>query len=103
MSELLTGPIIITRYIGPTNTRGSRVIATHKRDSSRSGCFPWRAVINWQHELSAEENHRAAADKLLSQWPYETDLTIVGRGHDADAYFWLTVGAWQLPSDPARN
>ena len=103
MSELLTGPVIITRYIGPTNTRGSRVVATHRRDSSRSGCFPWRTVISWQHELSAEENHRAAADKLISMWPYETELTIVGRGHDADAYYWLTVGEQRLSFDPAAN
>jgi hypothetical protein len=25
-------------------------------------------------------------------------LVIVGRGHDASHFYWLTVGAWQLTS-----
>jgi hypothetical protein len=102
MTELLTGPVIITRYLGPTNTRPSRVVATHKRDSSRSGCHPWRAVVEWDHALDSTGNHQAAAEKLLASWPYVTDLQIVGRGHDADAYYWLTAGRWQLEFDPAQ-
>jgi hypothetical protein len=48
-------------------------------------------VINWDHALNADQNHKAAADALLAAWPYETALEIVGRGHDADAYYWLTT------------
>jgi hypothetical protein len=48
-------------------------------------------VINWDHALNAEQNHKVAADALLTAWPYETALEIVGRGHDADAYYWLTT------------
>lgn len=90
-TSLLAGPVIITRYLGPTDQRGSRVVATHRRDSSRSTCHPWRKCLSWDHALSAEENHQAAAQALLDSWPYDTKLEIVGRGHDADAYYWLTV------------
>ena len=89
--SLLMGPVIITRYLGPTDHRGSRVVATHRRDSSRSTYQPWRKALAWDHALSSEANHQAAAQALLESWPYETDLQIVGRGHDADAYYWLTV------------
>ena len=89
--SLLAGPVIITRYLGPTERLGSRVVATHRRDSSRSNCHPWRKALAWDHALSSEANHQAAAQALLDSWPYETDLQIAGRGHDADAYYWLTV------------
>lgn len=90
-TALLTGPVIITRYLGPTNRLGSRVVATHRRDSSRSNCQPWRKSFSWDHAISSEENHQSAAQALLDSWPYETDLQIVGRGHDAEGYYWLTV------------
>jgi hypothetical protein len=77
--SLLTGPVIITRYLGPTDYRGARVVATHKRDSSRSQCQPWRKMLSWDHALSPEANHEAVAQALLGAWPYETDLQIVGR------------------------
>lgn len=92
MSDLLMGPVIITRYLGPTNHNGSRVVATHKRDSETT----WRKVWDWDHSLDGPENHRAAAEALLAAWPIDSDLVIAGRGHDHDSYFWLAVGRWQL-------
>jgi hypothetical protein len=86
-----TGPMIITRYLGPTNCRPARVVATHRRESSRSQCHPWRKVLDWDHALNSEQNHQAAAEALLAAWPYETSLRISGRGHDADAYYWLAT------------
>ena len=50
---------IETRYAGPTDTRGSRIIAT---DSDGN-----RAVISYPHELSGEAVHRAAADALCTK------------------------------------
>jgi hypothetical protein len=47
---------IQTKYIGPTNTRGSRVSAT-----SASG---HRIVIGWDYALDTDENHKAAAAAL---------------------------------------
>lgn len=88
----LRGPIIVTRYLGPTNHRGSRIIATHKRDSETT----YRATIPWQHDLSPEDNHLAAAERLLDGWPQYGDgsgprFRIGGRGHDHDAYYFLAT------------
>lgn len=94
--EPLCGPCIITRYLCPTNYRGSRVVATHKRDSATT----WRKTLGWDHALGAEANHRAAAEALLAAWPYAFDAIIAGRGHDHDAYYWLAVSRWQLQPTP---
>jgi hypothetical protein len=90
--DLLCGPVIITRYLGPTNHRSSRIKATHKRDSE----VTWQATLSWDYALNAEANHLAVANKLLADWVTASDLGIVGRGHDHDAYYWLVVGRWQL-------
>jgi len=91
---MLSGPIIRTAYIGPTNHRPSRVSATHQRDNART----YRVMLPWDHALNSEANHQAAAQALLARfWP-DSELVIVGRGHDASRFYWLTVGAWQLTS-----
>lgn len=90
--DLLTGPVIITRYLGPTDHRSSRVKATHKRDSE----ITWQAVVSWDHALDSEANHEAAAQQLLAKWVTASDLVVAGRGHDSDAYYWLVVGRYQL-------
>lgn len=46
---------IATYYEGPTNTRGSRIVATHKR---RQKSTPY------DHALNADDNHKAAACNL---------------------------------------
>ena len=90
--NFLCGPVIITRYLGPTNHRCSRVKATHKRDSE----VTWQATMPWDHALNSEANHLAVANKLLANWITSSDLIIVGRGHDHEAYYWLVVGRYQL-------
>ena len=49
---------IITRYLGPTNHRGSRIKATS-----------WRAsvTIPYPHELDTGRAHRAAAEALCAK------------------------------------
>jgi len=94
---IFSGPIIRTAYIGPTNHKPSRVSATHRRDSERT----YRVMLPWDHALNSEANHQAAAQTLLARfWP-DSDLVIVGRGHDASHFYWLTVGAWQLTTAEA--
>ena len=90
--NLLAGPVIVTRYLGPTDHRGSRVKATHQRDSE----VTWRATLDWDYNLDTTKNHQLAAEQLLSKWVTSDDLVIVGRGHDYSAYYWLVVGAWHL-------
>lgn len=62
MTSTLTGPAVIARYLGPADHRSSRIVATHKRDSERT----IRATVAWDHSLSAEANHRAAALALTA-------------------------------------
>ena len=46
---------IVTKFLGPTNVRGSRVKATADAGS---------ITLSWDHSLNVEENHRRAAEAL---------------------------------------
>ena len=50
---------IETEYRGPTNTRGSRIIAR-----AQAG----RISVPYDHALSVEANHDAAARALVAEW-----------------------------------
>lgn len=50
---------IKTKFLGPTNHRGARVVAT---DTDTN-----KITIDWDHELDAEENHREAARALIAE------------------------------------
>lgn len=54
---------IVTKYIGPTNVRGSRVKATAQAGS---------ITLHWDDSRNADQNHKAAALALASelQWDY---------------------------------
>lgn len=47
---------IITSYAGPTNTKGSRVMAKSWLKNK---------AFSWDHALNSEENHKAAAQQLV--------------------------------------
>lgn len=53
---------IITKYIPPTNTRGSRIKATCERGS---------LTVTWDDELDPSENHRAVCDALCAKFDAE--------------------------------
>lgn len=91
----LTGPAIITRYLGPTDHRPSRIVATHKRDSQQT----IRATVEWDHAINAEANHRAAALACLARCAFSQSMTLAARGHDQDCYVWIATGEWQ--TEPA--
>ena len=92
--SILTGLIIETRFLGPTDYRGSRVTAVCKRDSDRA----FRKTVNWRHDLNPTDNHRAAAEAVMHLIESELAFSdcepfrIVARGcggaNDA-SYFWL--------------
>jgi hypothetical protein len=50
--------MIRTRYLGPTDTRGARIRATN---GARSVTIPY------PHELSVEDAHVSAAEKLVDK------------------------------------
>jgi len=92
--ELISGLIIETRFLGPTDRRGSRVSAVCKRDSDRA----FRKTVNWRHDLNPTDNHRAGAEALMERMEAELayadsePFRIVARGYGGanDAsYFWL--------------
>lgn len=60
---------ILTKYLGPTNTRGSRVIAY---------CDGGRISVAYQYNMSPEGNHRYAILKLGIKlgWIQEADAQL---------------------------
>lgn len=85
MSDLITGPVIVTKYCAQTNSRESRILATHRRD----GETVWRCYWNYDQNIDSDSNHLAAARKLLALWPYDNKLSIIGSGYDAKARYFL--------------
>jgi hypothetical protein len=49
---------IVTKFLGPTDTRGSRVKAT---------CEAGSLTLGWDHSLNSEANHRRAAEALCAK------------------------------------
>lgn len=47
---------IQTKFLGPTNTRGSRIKAT---------CWLTSVTVSWDHSANVEENHAAAIEALV--------------------------------------
>lgn len=65
---------IETRYLGPTNTKGGRI---------RARAWAGHVTIPYDHALTIEGNHRAAAMTLAAK---------LGWHHDAPAEHWATGG-----------
>lgn len=69
---------LITKFVGPTNTKGSRIQVKGWMNS---------AYYAWDHSLSVEENHAIAAGH------YVFDLN---KGRDGD-YKWSIVSGGAMP------
>lgn len=52
---------IITKYIGPTNHRGSRIKVT-----ANAGTM----TVSWDHSLDVEANHRDAARQFAAKYQW---------------------------------
>ena len=52
---------ITTKFIAPTNTRGSRIKATAQAGS---------VTLNWDHALNPADNHKAAAMALVKKYKW---------------------------------
>jgi len=53
---------IRTKYMGPTNHRGSRIVAE---------CSAGRVIVSWLYDLGDLENHVKAAEALRSKLGWE--------------------------------
>ena len=62
-ATIARGFAIKTKFLGPTNYKGSRVSASYKRSNDET----LRATVEWRHELSAEQNHCRAAQTLINK------------------------------------
>ena len=64
---------IVTKYLGPTNSRGARIKATIA-SGAKSYTMPY------QYELNSEDNHTAAARELAQRLEWRGDYI---SGHTA--------------------
>lgn len=64
---------IQTKFIGPTNTKGSRVKAT---------CWLGSVTVSWDHSQDSESNHREAIAAMVNK---------LNSGRGADSYKWEGV------------
>lgn len=71
---------IRTRYVGPSNVRGSRYIAT---DSDNN-----RVILSADYSLNSDENHRAAAYALRDKMQWKGEMQA---GEFQHAYYWIFV------------
>lgn len=79
---------IKTKFIGPTNHRGSRVKASvmyNWGDGSRGSL-----TVNWDHSKNSEDNHAAAAEALAKLLEWDGEWHIADGG---DFYVWVRVGS----------
>jgi hypothetical protein len=72
---------ITTKYAGPTDSSGARVIAK---------CEAKKIIVPWDHALGAPENHAAAALELMGRlgWAASNDLVM---GGTADGFVFVQV------------
>ena len=79
---------ITTKYLGPTDHTGSRIVAR---------CQAKRITVAWDHALDVEGNHRVAAQILVSRLAREHGLSwsgnwIGGALPDGHGYCYVRVG-----------
>ena len=70
---------IITKYLGPTNARGSRIKA---RQSASYGFKPVSVTVSWDYSLSTQENHKAAAMAVADKLGWAGEWIGGDNGHD---------------------
>ena len=73
---------ITTSYRGPTDSRGSRVIAR---------CDAMRITVPWNHALDAQGHHAAAALQLMVRLGWHAHNTIRGGATAGGGYAFVQV------------
>ena len=68
---------IMTKYLGPTNSRGPRIKAT---------CWNGTATVSYAYEKETRDNHQAAAEALIAKLSEKADVDwkIIACGHLPD-------------------
>lgn len=80
---------IVTKYLGATNVKGSRVKATAQAGS---------VTLGWDDALNSAENHAAAAQALVEKfgWDKLGDDRLVGGAGPRNEYVWALVAKEDL-------
>ena len=73
---------IVTKYLGPTNARGSRVKAT-----AQAGTI----AVPWDDARDVIENHEAAAKALAARYRWSTERMHGGAMPDDAGFVWVFV------------
>lgn len=73
---------IQTKYIGPTNFRGSRV---------KASCAAGSITLGWLSELDTDGNHRHAAETLWKQLGWNKKNKLLGGGLKDGSQVWVQV------------
>ncbi len=70
---------IITKYLGPTDTKGSRIVVRTRNQS---------ITVPWDYELDADINHAFAADYLAQKlgWDERGYTAHAARGADEGTF-----------------
>tara|TARA_Y100000593_G_scaffold93647_1_gene189326 strand:- start:8839 stop:9096 length:258 start_codon:yes stop_codon:yes gene_type:complete len=71
---------ITTKYLGPTNHRGTRIKATHTGESES-------VTVAYDYSLSNEENHKVAAFNLANKLDWKF-AEYIG-GHTKNGMVWV--------------
>lgn len=74
-------PTIFTKYVGPSNTKGSRIIATASGNN-------FRAIVSYNSALSSEDAHIEGVKALCSKLNWHGEL--IG-GHTKDGMVFVFV------------
>ena len=79
---------IITKYLGPTNKRGSRIKA---RQSASYAGTPQSITIAWDYGLNVEHNHKAAAIAFAAKMGWHGNWA--GGSGGGESYIFVNVDA----------
>ncbi|QIG74599.1 hypothetical protein EVC11_017 [Rhizobium phage RHph_I20] len=79
---------IRTKFLGPTNARGSRVKAETCEALPE---LKRRITLSWDHSLDGQANHARAAKALAEKLEWAGDWHIADGG---DVYLWIRTGAF---------
>lgn len=84
---------INTKYIGPTNTKGSRIKATHSGKSLS-------VTLSYDYGLNADENHLQAAKVLRDKLGWKNQF-YGGSNQSGDGYvFVIPDRGMTIPANP---
>lgn len=73
--------VIMTKYLGPTNFRGSRVTAFTSDGQ--------RVTVGYDHSMSREDAHRKAAEALCEKYGWPADKLRCGGVHNGYAFMFI--------------